>query len=114
MSEVEAAAPYQTAQDVTVRLFRSDFLEFFTRVHPIVPVLLYLPLIVYFLFLNSGLPWPRLASFFGAGVLTWTLTEYLLHRFLFHSSPQGPSAKRVIFLIHGIHHDYPNDSRRLV
>src|SRR4030095_7542244 len=113
MSEPNSVA-YQSAQDVNVRLFRSDFLEFFTRIHPSVPVLLYLPLIAYFLFQNAHLPWTRFSLFLAAGVLTWSLTEYFLHRFLFHFSPRGAAAKRMIFLIHGIHHDYPSDSKRLV
>src|SRR4029453_3393364 len=90
------------------------FLEFFTRAHPCIPVLLYLPLIVYFLFLNASMPWVALAGFFAAGVCAWSLTEYLLHRFLFHSAPKGERGQRMIFLIPGIPHDYPNDSKRLV
>jgi sterol desaturase/sphingolipid hydroxylase (fatty acid hydroxylase superfamily) len=51
---------------------------------------------------------------FLTGLLVWTLTEYLLHRFAFHYEPRSDWGKRIHFLTHGVHHDYPNDSKRLV
>lgn len=52
----------------------------------------------------------------GAGILSWTLLEYLLHRFLFHFEPDPRRQWQVdlSWLIHGIHHDYPWDPDRLV
>src|SRR5262249_16953897 len=32
----------------------------------------------------------------------------------FHYKAKGESSKKFFYLIHGIHHDYPNDSKRLV
>ena len=32
-----------------IRLFKSDFLEFFTHIHPAVVLLLYVPVVVFFL-----------------------------------------------------------------
>jgi sterol desaturase/sphingolipid hydroxylase (fatty acid hydroxylase superfamily) len=49
-----------------------------------------------------------------AGVLLWTLLEYLLHRWLFHLPPVGPGGKMRAFLMHGYHHEFPNDKMRLV
>lgn len=57
------------------------------------------------------------ALVFAIGLLYWTLFEYLLHRFLFHSEPYLPDNSYWItfhFLSHGIHHAYPMDSLRLV
>jgi sterol desaturase/sphingolipid hydroxylase (fatty acid hydroxylase superfamily) len=51
--------------------------------------------------------------FFG-GVLFWTFTEYVLHRFVFHYEPSSAWGQNIHFLAHGVHHDYPNDSGRLV
>jgi sterol desaturase/sphingolipid hydroxylase (fatty acid hydroxylase superfamily) len=51
---------------------------------------------------------------FVAGLFVWTLTEYLLHRFVFHYEPKTGWGKRLHFLMHGVHHDYPQDSKRLV
>jgi len=55
-----------------------------------------------------------MAWLFAAGVIAWTLAEYLIHRHLFHFEPRGRLTKQLFWLFHGIHHDYPNDSRRLV
>jgi sterol desaturase/sphingolipid hydroxylase (fatty acid hydroxylase superfamily) len=51
---------------------------------------------------------------FVGGVFIWTLSEYLLHRFVFHYEPRTDWGKRIHFLMHGIHHDFPNDTTRLV
>jgi sterol desaturase/sphingolipid hydroxylase (fatty acid hydroxylase superfamily) len=111
------AKQYVSNKDETVRLFQNDFMEFWSRVHPSVPVILYLPLIVYLLYWSSTNPSLSAGSsalLFFAGWFAWTLTEYLLHRFLFHFTPRGEWQQRIFYLFHGIHHDYPNDSRRLV
>ena len=44
----------------------------------------------------------------------WTLTEYWLHRLVFHWEPDHPLGRRLHFIIHGVHHDHPNDRMRLV
>ncbi|KAI7904889.1 uncharacterized protein BX663DRAFT_503930 [Cokeromyces recurvatus] len=54
---------------------------------------------------------------FIAGVLFWTLFEYILHRFLFHLDsflPDHPIALLIHFTLHGIHHHMPMDRLRLV
>ncbi len=51
---------------------------------------------------------------FGAGVVLWTLVEYLLHRFAFHFPRRGPVSSTVALLVHGHHHHYPADPRRIV
>ncbi len=104
-------------KDESARLFKSDLLEIFTHVHPIVPVIIYLPAIGWFLYRAANaddLPGVSIAELFVFGVFIWTLTEYLLHRFVFHYQPKSVWGGRLHFLMHGIHHDYPNDSLRLV
>jgi sterol desaturase/sphingolipid hydroxylase (fatty acid hydroxylase superfamily) len=106
-----------SAKDETVRLFKNNFLESFTHVHWSIPLWLYVPVVLYFLYraITNPLYAPlSLLGFFLAGLFTWTLFEYLLHRFLFHFEPKAPLGKRMIFLVHGIHHAYPSDSWRLV
>ena len=46
--------------------------------------------------------------------MIWTLTEYWLHRLVFHWEPDHPIGSRLHFVIHGVHHDHPNDRLRLV
>jgi sterol desaturase/sphingolipid hydroxylase (fatty acid hydroxylase superfamily) len=108
---------YMSNKDESARLFKSDFLELFTHVHWSVPIILYGPVIAYFLYRASGTSDLGLVNgilFFVLGVFVWTLTEYLLHRFVFHYEPSSKWGKQLHFLMHGVHHDYPNDSKRLV
>jgi sterol desaturase/sphingolipid hydroxylase (fatty acid hydroxylase superfamily) len=96
-------------------MFDSPFLDRFTRVHPAVPVLLFAPVIT----LMAGNGIERLALgeallWMAGGYLFWTLTEYWLHRVVFHFEPQDGLGARLHWMIHGVHHDHPNDPLRLV
>jgi dihydroceramide fatty acyl 2-hydroxylase len=96
-------------------MFESALLDRFTRVHPVVPVLIYAPVILA-LFL-VGAERVELASALGlvlGGYAIWTLTEYWLHRVVFHFEPDNDFGRRMHFMIHGVHHDHPNDRLRLV
>jgi len=98
-------------------MFESDFIEFFSRVHPATPLLLHMPVVGYMLYLSL---WQRklsilaVAGLFVLGILLWTLIEYLIHRYIFHYEPKSRLGKRLHYIVHGVHHDYPNDARRLV
>jgi sterol desaturase/sphingolipid hydroxylase (fatty acid hydroxylase superfamily) len=65
-------------------------------------------------FAVHGLSVAAVVGFAVVGLLTWSLTEYLLHRHLFHIRPAGPFRARLQFVIHGLHHDDPLDPTRLV
>jgi len=99
------------------RLFESDFLEKFTKVHWSVPLWLFVPIIGYFLYRSyflSNLTILTIILYIIFGMFIWTFTEYALHRWLFHLHPKSDFGKRLIFLFHGVHHDYPSDKWRLV
>jgi sterol desaturase/sphingolipid hydroxylase (fatty acid hydroxylase superfamily) len=51
---------------------------------------------------------------FIGGLGIWTITEYLLHRYVFHFVPKSKWGLRLHFIFHGVHHDYPKDAKRLV
>jgi len=108
---------YVSNKDESARLFNSRFLEIFTHVHWSVPLIVYLPVIGYFM--HSAAVSPSLSvvgiiGLFLGGTAVWTVTEYLLHRYVFHYEPTSIWGQRLHFLMHGVHHDYPNDSLRLV
>jgi 4-hydroxysphinganine ceramide fatty acyl 2-hydroxylase len=108
---------YVSNKDESARLFRSGFLELFTHVHWSVPIIVYLPVVGYFLYsaTTAGeVSATGIGGMFLCGLFIWTLTEYLLHRFVFHYIPKSEWGQRLHFLMHGVHHDYPNDSKRLV
>jgi len=98
-----------------LRLFRSDFLEFFTHIHPLVVLLIWLPVGGYFAFLavRDG---SALSVVLGlvVGLFLWTLAEYLLHRFVFHFPPRSERQEKILFLFHGVHHAQPKCKTRLV
>ncbi len=48
------------------------------------------------------------------GYIVWTLTEYWLHRIVFHFEPEDGIGAKLHWIIHGVHHDHPNDPLRLV
>ena len=48
------------------------------------------------------------------GYVFWTLTEYWMHRIVFHFEPEDGIGARLHWIIHGVHHDHPNDPLRLV
>ena len=68
--------------------------------------LLFPPLLVFAMLLafRSSAPMQPLmmAGFYVAGVVAWTLIEYLLHRAVFHHAP-------ILSRIHELHHDFPQD-----
>jgi sterol desaturase/sphingolipid hydroxylase (fatty acid hydroxylase superfamily) len=102
-----------------IRLFDSNFLEFFTHIHPAVIVIIWLPVAAYFLVrevLNRPANFSPLYIPLGflLGLFLWTLAEYLLHRFVFHFRPRTPRQERIVFLFHGIHHAQPQCKTRLV
>jgi len=92
-------------------------MEFFSHVHPATPLVLYLPVIGYMLyaaFFQSKLSVLIVAGLFPLGVLSWTLLEYIIHRYVFHYEPKSHFGKQLHFIVHGVHHDYPNDARRFL
>jgi 4-hydroxysphinganine ceramide fatty acyl 2-hydroxylase len=108
---------YVSNKNETVRMFRSDFMEFFTHVHPVTPLVIYLPVIGFMLHLATG---PRglsigaVTGLFLLGLFLWSLVEYGMHRWVFHYQPASGWGKQLHFLLHGVHHDYPQDAKRLV
>jgi sterol desaturase/sphingolipid hydroxylase (fatty acid hydroxylase superfamily) len=112
--------PIDKSKDpVSIRLFKSNFLEFFTHISPATIVILWVPVVIALLVLSvltspaGHLPW-SIPVAFVIGLFLWTFSEYTLHRFLFHYPARSEKTKRIFFLFHGIHHAQPQDKTRLV
>jgi 4-hydroxysphinganine ceramide fatty acyl 2-hydroxylase len=104
-------------KDETVRMFDNNFLEACSKVHFTVPLYVYIPVILAFLYRGIflfNIEFMKLISLIVLGIIVWSLAEYLLHRFVFHYVPDSKLGQRLHFIFHGVHHDYPSDSRRLV
>jgi len=95
-----------------LKLFRNEWLERLT----------YMPISVFIPFWAITLPlvcWNSLtiplSSFCGlfiAGLCVWTIFEYIGHRFFFHLELRSAAGQRLIFVMHGNHHDDPSDKLR--
>jgi sterol desaturase/sphingolipid hydroxylase (fatty acid hydroxylase superfamily) len=99
-----------------VALFGSSIMERLSKISPITVLFIYVPISLYaaFLGITSTAGIPQTLSMALAGFLFWTLFEYLFHRLVFHFFPLGEFQERIQFLIHGVHHQFPNDKERLV
>ena len=95
-------------------MFDSPMLERLSVVHPAVPTLVYVPVGLWLLkdsaFGTIGLA--RSLVLYVAGLLAWSLLEYVAHRGSFHREPQTQNQLAVAYLVHGVHHAFPDDSRR--
>jgi hypothetical protein len=135
-----ASAPevrYVSNADESCRMFESDLRERLSHIRPWVPHVLFVPVVTVSLIVAFRVLSPaRVAGFYALGLFLWTLVEYTIHRGIFHSRrwieddtrrivgslrrdqpvvPNLPTARhRFYFVAHGVHHDFPNDSTRLV
>lgn len=101
----------------SIRIFKSDFCEKFTHVHPLTPLVIWSPVVIYFFyssFVIRHLSAIQVGGLAALGFFFWTLCEYLLHRFIFHFNAEGKTEEKLQFLIHGLHHSDPVDASRLV
>lgn len=100
----------------SVRMFKSNWMEALSKVHFSVPLFIYIPVIGFMTWLafDGGISPLYYFLFLAAGIIVWTATEYVLHRFVFHFEPSSEWGKRIHFIFHGVHHDYPKDAKRLV
>lgn len=56
---------------------------------------------------------PTLLLLFFSGLLFWTFTEYIMHRYVFHWVGHSKLGKAFHYAMHGYHHDHPTDYNRL-
>jgi len=99
------------------QIFKNPYLEKLTRTHILIPLIIFYcsaaVLMVYDI-RTSYLPVYQIIIAFFAGILLWTLFEYIIHRFVFHVGEKAPEwRKNMQEAIHGIHHEYPRDKGRL-
>ena len=94
MGEGENASRRQKPQ--TCQMFDTPLIEFFSRIHPVTPFVFWLPTTValFVIALVEGVALPLVFGLFVLGWLAWTLTEYLLHRYVFHWVGPQPWLRR--------------------
>lgn len=98
------------------RLFKSRYLEYLTKTHPLVIWGIYLPLIIFLLYYSNAVKDLSIVSLllsFASGIFFWSFFEYIMHRFVFHFVAENERAKKMVYILHGNHHEYPRDKERL-
>lgn len=98
------------------QIFKNQYLEYFTKTHPLVIWGLYLPLIIflpYFAGHKYEFSSAEIVLLFFAGLFFWTFFEYIMHRFVFHWASDNPKIQRFSYVLHGNHHEFPRDKQRL-
>ena len=97
-------------------MFKSNWMEALSKVHFTIPLFIYIPVIAFMTWqaFAKGISTGAYFLFLAMGLVIWTITEYILHRFIFHFEPSSNWGKRIHFIFHGVHHDYPRDAKRLV
>ena len=98
------------------RLFESQYVEMMTKTHPLVIWGIYLPMIAfmfYYSVLVLNIELSHVVFIFFSGMFLWTFFEYMLHRFAFHFIAENERAMKIVYIIHGNHHEYPRDRERL-
>lgn len=110
------AKTYISNSEESIRLFKSGLMEKLSKVHFAVPLFIFIPVISIFCYLafSNNISIADFGVYFLIGFFVWTATEYCLHRFIFHYHPSSDWGKRIHFIFHGVHHDYPRDKKRLV
>ena len=76
----------KATKPVTCRMFETPIIELFSRIHPFSPAAFWVPTLLLLLGYehHRGVAPLRLVALVAVGWLAWSLTEYLLHRFVFH------------------------------
>lgn len=98
------------------QLFKNQYVEYLTKTHPLVIWGMYIPVMTLLPYYSLNvLEFSRLFVFlmFVAGMFFWSLIEYILHRFAFHYHAESERGKKIHYILHGNHHEYPRDKERL-
>lgn len=98
------------------RIFTNTYLESLSKTKPWVIYSIYIPLCMAMIWYVKSLniySTGFIVMFFLIAMFSWTLFEYLAHRFLFHLHARSEFGRRLVFIFHGNHHEYPRDTDRL-
>lgn len=98
-------------------IFTNKYLEALTKSHPAIIYAIYLPIIGFLLYYatrESGMLGKQVTLLFFSGLLSWTIFEYVAHRFAFHPQSKNPVVLRIAYVLHGNHHEFPKDKQRII
>lgn len=106
----------QAGKAKTERLFENPFIEKMTHTHIAVPISIFViyssTLVAISLRYHPESPLLSIGMF-ALGWLSFTWVEYITHRHVFHMEIYTAARKKIQYMIHGVHHQYPKDKDRL-
>lgn len=100
----------------TAKLFKNKYLDLLTRTSPLIIIpldLLIIAGVLLYGYRYGKFDVERHWYLFFLGVFSWTLMEYVMHRFAFHFESTKKKIQDTVYAIHLVHHHYPNDEDRL-
>lgn len=100
----------------TRKLFQNPILEKLSRTHIAVPLTvfgIYAVALLYWSATHTTLTLGTTLGMFFLGFLSFTLVEYLVHRYVYHISTHTEWRKKFQYNAHGVHHEFPKDKDRL-
>ena len=103
------------------QIFKSAKLELLSKSPPLLSAGVYLTIIAALLvtgYVRGAVDSFALGALIFAGAyLFWTLFEYFFHRCVFHLDyyfPESELVRKFDYALHGIHHEFPRDTQRLI
>src|ERR1051326_580401 len=98
------------------RIFRNPFLEILTYTSLSVTLVTYPTIILAFAWMGyyfTDIDRVLSLIILLAGKFSWALFEYFAHRYIFHWASESELAKRITYILHGIHHEFPRAEERV-
>lgn len=98
------------------KIFDNPILERLTKTHISIPLILYTIIssfLIYWGIFEKGLSQPEIIGFFFAGLFFFTFIEYIFHRYGYHVETENKKIEDAVYKMHGAHHDFPRDKKRL-
>jgi 4-hydroxysphinganine ceramide fatty acyl 2-hydroxylase len=98
------------------QVFKNPFLEMFTKTSPTIAFFTDVPLIIFFLVMGRiyfPIAIEKVAIVYVIALFSWSFSEYIMHRYIFHFINDWKWSERFHYIVHGVHHEYPRDEERL-
>lgn len=104
------------SNEESARVYKNPILHHLSKNHISVPLVIFygvgVVLTIYSIY-EFDISVLKAVLTFIVGMLLFTLAEYLIHRYIYHL-PTVYEEGHIPYAIHGIHHKYPKDKKRLV
>jgi sterol desaturase/sphingolipid hydroxylase (fatty acid hydroxylase superfamily) len=108
---------FKSNADESPPMFENKILNRLTQTHIATPIIIFFVYaigLLWYTAAKTSIPTLTVVLVFFAGILGFTFMEYAVHRWVYHP-PHGASDayKKMTYKMHGMHHDYPRDKKRL-